>query len=110
MLLFAFASSTWMMFAFLVPFAMGGICTPNLQSYLASRVGDDQQGELQGGLTAIQSLTTVFGPLLMTGIFFYTTKESTPFYFPGSAFMLAALLVAGSFGIAYALLREKTAD
>lgn len=107
MLLFAFASASWMMFAFLIPFAMGGICTPNLQSYLATQVGDDQQGELQGGLTAIQSLTTIFGPLLMTGIFFYTTKEGTPFYFPGSAFTLAALLIAVSFGIAFTMLRKK---
>lgn len=107
MLLFAFASSTWMMFAFLVPFAVGGIATPNLQSYLASQVADNQQGELQGGLTSLQSLTTIFGPLMMTGIFFYTTKEGTPFYFPGSAFTLAALLVSVSFAIAYALLRKK---
>lgn len=107
MLLFAFASSTWMMFVFLIPYAIGGIATPNLQSYLASRVAVNQQGELQGGLTAIQSLTTIFGPLMMTGIFFYTTREGTPFYFPGSAFTLAAILIAFSFAIAYSMLRKK---
>lgn len=107
MLLFAFASATWMMFVFLVPYAVGGIATPNLQSYLANRVAENQQGELQGGLTAIQSLTTIFGPLMMTGIFFYTTKEGTPFYFPGSAFMLAAILISVSFAIAYRLLRNR---
>lgn len=107
MLLFAFASHSWMMFLFLVPYALGGIATPNLQSYLASRVAENQQGELQGGLTAIQSLTTIFGPLMMTGIFFYTTKDDTPFYFPGSAFALAAILIAISFGIAYSLLRKE---
>jgi DHA1 family tetracycline resistance protein-like MFS transporter len=106
MLLFAFATESWMMFAFLVPFAIGGICTPNLQSYLSGRVGEDQQGELQGGLTAIQSLTTIFGPLIMTSIFFYTTKAGTAFYFPGSAFLLAAVLVVGSFTIAYSLLKN----
>lgn len=108
MLLFAFASETWMMFVFLIPFCVGGIATPNLQSYLTSKVGTDQQGELQGGLTAIQSLTTIIGPLMMTGIFFFTTKEDTPFYFPGSAFALAALLILGSFTIAFSLLRRKT--
>lgn len=107
MLLFAFASSTWMMFAFLIPFCFGGIATPNLQSYLTSKVRTDQQGELQGGLTAIQSLTTIIGPLMMTGIFFFTTKEGTPFYFPGSAFALAAILALGSFTIAFSILRKK---
>ncbi len=105
MLLFAFASQSWMMFVFLIPFCVGGIATPNLQSYLASKVGINQQGELQGGLTAIQSLTTIIGPLMMTGVFFYTTKEGTPFYFPGSAFALAALLILGSFTIAFSILR-----
>lgn len=108
MLLFAFASETWMMFVFLIPFCVGGIATPNLQSYLTSKVGTNQQGELQGGLTAIQSLTTIVGPIMMTGIFFFTTKEGTPFYFPGSAFALAALLIFGSFTIAFSLLRKRS--
>ena len=107
MFLFAFASSTWMMFLFLIPYCLGGICGPNLQSYLVGQVPANQQGELQGGLTAIQSLTTIFGPLIMTGIFFYTTKEGTPYYFPGSAFILAAILMAISFVIAYFVLQKQ---
>ncbi|MEM9930559.1 MAG: TCR/Tet family MFS transporter [Bacteroidota bacterium] len=110
MFLFSFASETWMMFVFTIPYCLGGICTPNLQSYLASQVAVNEQGELQGGLTAIQSLTTIFGPVLMTGIFFFTTKEGTPLYFPGSAFMLAAALIAGSFLIAYRLLRKSVVN
>ncbi len=105
MLLFAFASTTWMMFIFLIPYCFGGICGPNLQSYLVSQVSAKEQGELQGGLTSIQSLTTIFGPLMMTGIFFATTKEGTSFYFPGSAFLLAAILMGLSFLITFWLLR-----
>lgn len=107
MFLFAFASTSWMMFVFLIPYCAGGICGPNLQSYLVSQVSAKEQGELQGGLTSIQSLTTIIGPLLMTGIFFYTTKEDTPFYFPGSAFLLAALLMGMSFLITFWLLRRR---
>ncbi len=107
MLLFAFASASWMMFVFLIPYCLGGICGPVLQSYLVSQVGVNEQGELQGGLTAIQSLTTVFGPLIMTGIFFYTTKDGTPLYFPGSAFFLGALFMGGSFLITFLILRRK---
>lgn len=107
MFLFAFASTTWMMFVFLIPYCFGGICGPNLQSYLVSQVSPKEQGELQGGLTSIQSLTTIIGPLIMTGIFFYTTKTDTPFYFPGSAFLLAAFLMGLSFLITFWLLRGK---
>lgn len=105
MLLFATATQSWMMFVFLIPFCFGSICTPNLQAYLSSRVGEDEQGELQGGITSIQSLTTIIGPIMMTSIFFFTTKADTPFYFPGSPFALAAILIAGSFAIAYGVLK-----
>ncbi len=108
MFLFAFASSTLMLFVFLIPYCLGGICGPNLQSYLVGQVPANQQGELQGGLTSIQSITTIFGPLMMTGIFFYTTKEGTPFYFPGSAFILGGILMGISFLIAYFVLSKQT--
>lgn len=107
MLLFAFATVSWMMFVFMIPFCFGSICTPSLQAYLAGRVKDDEQGELQGGLTSISSLTTIFGPLLMTGIFFLTTQEDAPVYFPGSAFVLAFGLIVVAFGLAYSLLRRR---
>ena len=93
MLLFAFASQTWMMFVFIIPYCLGGVAAPLLQSYLTSQVAPDQQGELQGGLTALQSVTTIIGPVVMTSLFAYTTAEGTPFYFPGSAFLLAAMLM-----------------
>jgi DHA1 family tetracycline resistance protein-like MFS transporter len=107
MVLFAFASSTWMMFVFLIPYCLGGLCGPVLQSYIVGQVPANQQGELQGGLTSIQSITTILGPLIMTNIFYFTTKENTPFYFPGSAFLLAAILFAISLLISFASLRQK---
>ena len=107
MLLFAFASASWMMFAFLVPYCLGGISGPVLQSYVVSQVAANEQGELQGGLTAIQSITTILGPLIMTGIFFYTTKENTPFYFPGSAFLLASVLMTIGLIISNISLKSK---
>ena len=94
MLLFAFASETWMMFVFIIPYCLGGVASPILQAYLTDQVKADQQGELQGGLTALQSVTTIIGPVLMTSLFAYTTAIDTPFYFPGSAFFLAAILMA----------------
>ncbi|MEM1122579.1 MAG: TCR/Tet family MFS transporter [Bacteroidota bacterium] len=101
MFCFAFASASWMMFLFIVPYCLGSICGPLLQSYLVEQVAKNEQGELQGGLTSIQSLTTIFGPIIMTSIFFFTTKEDTPVYFPGSAFLLAAVLMGAGLLITY---------
>jgi DHA1 family tetracycline resistance protein-like MFS transporter len=92
MLLFGFASSGWMMFAILVPYCLGGIAGPALQGIMSNQVPANEQGELQGGLTSLMSLTYVVGPLIMNSIFAYFTLPSAPVYFPGAPFMLATLL------------------
>ncbi|HEX8315027.1 MAG TPA: TCR/Tet family MFS transporter [Flavisolibacter sp.] len=110
MLLFAFASQSWMMFVFLVPYCLGGICGPALQSIMAGHVPNNQQGELQGSLTGLMSLTTIFGPPVMANIFGYFTGKSAPTYFPGAPFLLGAALMLGSAIIAYFALRGKTGE
>lgn len=107
MFLFAFASDTWMMFAFLIPYCFGGIAMPNLQSYMVGKVQANQQGELQGGLTSLMSLTTIFGPLLMTSTFYIFTTGRAPFVFPGAAFFLGGICMALSFFIAWSVLKQK---
>jgi DHA1 family tetracycline resistance protein-like MFS transporter len=105
--LFEFASQTWMMFAFLVPYCLGGIAGPALQAILAGHVPPNEQGELQGALTSLMSLTSIFGPLIMNNLFYYFTKTNAPVYFPGAAFLLGGVLMTGSAIIAYYVLRNE---
>lgn len=107
MFLFAFGTATWMMFVFLIPYCLGGIAMPNLQSYMVGKVPADEQGELQGGLTSLVSVTTIIGPLLMTSTFYYFTSEGAPFQFAGSAFFLGGIFMLLSFFIALYLLVSK---
>ncbi len=93
MLLFAFASKSWMMFVFLIPYSLGGLSSPTLQAFISNKVSDKEQGELQGSLSSLTSISTIFGPLIMTQLFFFSTKDNTSFYFPGAPFILSALLV-----------------
>ena len=90
--LFAFATQSWMMFAFMVPFSLGGIAGPALQGIISNQVPANEQGELQGALTSLISLTSIVGPLLMTGLFAYFTSESAPIQFPGAPFLMGAVL------------------
>ena len=109
LLLFAFATQTWMMFAFLVPYCLGGIAGPALQAIMAGHVPPNEQGELQGALTSMMSVTTIVGPLMMTNLFSYFTHSNAPFYFPGAPFFLGAVLMAASAVMAWITLRgEKT--
>jgi len=96
MILFGFASQSWMMFAFLVPYALGGVAGPALQGIMSAQVPPNAQGELQGGLTGLVSLTSFFGPLLMGNLIHYFTKKDAPIYFPGAPFIMGAILCLAS--------------
>ena len=104
---FAFASETWMMFAFLVPYCLGGIAGPALQSILAGHVPPNEQGELQGALTSLMSLTTIIGPPIMNNLFSYFTSPKAPIHFPGAFFLLGALLMLASVWVAWIFLRHE---
>jgi DHA1 family tetracycline resistance protein-like MFS transporter len=91
-MLFAFANQSWMMFAFIIPYALGGIAGPSLQGIISGQVPANQQGELQGALTSLISLTSIVGPPLMTNLFAFFTGRSAPLYFPGAPFLMGAVL------------------
>ena len=93
LILFGLAWKDWMMFAFLVPYCLGGIAGPALQGIISKQVPDNEQGELQGALTSLMSLTAIAGPLIMNNLFAYSTAKESLFYLPGATFYLAALLI-----------------
>jgi DHA1 family tetracycline resistance protein-like MFS transporter len=107
LVLFGLASQSWMMFAFLIPYCLGGISGPGLQAIISGSVPANEQGELQGSLTSIISITSIIGPLVMSNLFAFFTGPIAPFYFPGAPFMLAALLMLLSCLFAYKALRTK---
>ena len=90
-LLFSFATQEWMMYAFTVVYCLGGICGPALQGLISTGVPANEQGEIQGTVTAVMSLTSIISPLMMTQIFsYFTASKTSGHYFPGAAFMIAA--------------------
>ena len=107
LILFAFATQGWMMFAFLIPYCLGGIAGPSLQATLAQHVRPSQQGELQGALTSLMSLTTIIGPLMMNNLFTFFTGKNAPFHFPGISFLLAAMFMLLSVFIAWKVLSRE---
>jgi len=107
LVLFGLASQSWMMFLFLIPYCLGGISGPGLQAIISGSVPANEQGELQGSLTSIISITSIVGPLVMSNLFAFFTGPIKPFYFPGAPFMLAAVLMLLSCFFAYKALRTK---
>jgi len=91
-ILFSIATQGWMMYAFMIPFGLGGIAGPALQSLITKQVAPNEQGELQGGITSLQSLTTIIGPLVASNLFSYYSDGKDHFQFPGAAFFMAGIL------------------
>ena len=107
LMLFAFATQGWMMFFILIPYCLGGICGPALQSIISGHVATNQQGELQGALTSLMSITAIIGPLLMNGSFAFFTSSRAPFIFPGIHFLIGAVCMLCSVFIAYKILSKR---
>lgn len=107
LMLFAFTNEGWLMFIFLVPYSLGGICGPALQSIISKNVPSNEQGELQGALTSLVSATSIVGPPVMTNLFYYFTHDKAPFKFSGAPFFLASILMSVSAIIIYFAFRRK---
>jgi DHA1 family tetracycline resistance protein-like MFS transporter len=91
-LLFGLASEGWMMFVFLIPYCLGGIAGPALQGIMSGQVAPNQQGQLQGALTSLISLTSIVGPLFMGWLFHMFSKHGSSNYFPGAPMIAGAVL------------------
>ena len=107
LLMMGLATQGWMIYAIMLPYALGGLAGPALQGIMTSQVGADAQGELQGGITSLQSLTNIVGPLIMLSIFYEFTDPEAATYFPGAPFMLGTVLATISLFIAIKSLRGK---
>ncbi len=89
-LLYALVTKSWMLYAATSLLLFTSIVMPSLQSMITKGTPTEEQGELQGTLMSITSLTSIIGPLLYTELFtFFTQKDHYPL--PGAPYMAAAL-------------------
>ena len=95
-LTFAFAGASWVMILGIFIGAATGFAFPAMQQMMSSRINADAQGELQGAIASIVSLTSIFGPVVMTSVF-KTFADGEGVYFPGAPFILAAILSGSGF-------------
>jgi MFS transporter, DHA1 family, tetracycline resistance protein len=107
MFLFATASQSWMMFAFLIPYCLGGVAGPAMQAVISSQVPANEQGEIQGTLSSLMSASSIVGPPMMSTVFYYFTHKEAPFQFAGAPFVLGGILMFLSTIIAYFSFRNK---
>jgi DHA1 family tetracycline resistance protein-like MFS transporter len=91
---YAAATQGWMVFVIIPIGALAGVLGPAMNQIMTARTPRNAQGELQGAIASVQSLSNIFAPLAMTQTFHYFTSVNAPVYFPGAAFALASVFCA----------------
>jgi DHA1 family tetracycline resistance protein-like MFS transporter len=73
--------------------SLWGVSGAAIQSLMTKQVAPDQQGQLQGANSSVQSISQLLGPFLFTLTFAYFIGAQAPMKLPGAPFFLASALV-----------------
>ena len=86
--------------AAMLPNALWGLAMPTLQSLMTRRVGEDEQGQLQGANMSVASIAGVMSPLFFGWVYSLSVGTDAILPMPGLSFYLAAvsLLLAALIG------------
>lgn len=88
---YATATEGWMMFALLATWAFGALVSPVTNAHMSQRIAADAQGELQGAVASLYSLSSIVGPPVMSQLFGRFSSADAPIHLPGAAFLAAAI-------------------
>jgi len=101
---FAAAPNQWLMVAMIIPFSLIGLVSPALKAIISRTLPANQQGEMQGAITSVMSLTMIVAPLVMTRTFNLFTGDDAITYLPSAPYWLAAGLSVLTLGIVVGVL------
>ena len=89
---YGLATHGWMIFPVMLLWLPAALVFPVLNAMMSHRVPPDAQGELQGGISSLQSLSAILGPVSMAQVFGYFTAAGAPIHLPGAPFFAAAAI------------------
>jgi len=87
--------------------SLWGVAGAATQALTTRLVSPEQQGQLQGATSSVQSVSQLVGPFLFTLTFAYFIGAQAPLILPGAPFLLAAALLLLSMLIAARTLAGK---
>ncbi|WP_413558648.1 TCR/Tet family MFS transporter [Bdellovibrio sp. HCB209] len=89
---YAFSNYGWLMYVIMAVTCLAGVVGPAAMSLVSRDTPPQEQGELQGTLISIASLTSIIGPLIYTDVFARATAEHADFKFAGAPYFLAGVV------------------
>jgi len=107
--IYAFAGSGGLFLLGIPVSAVWGLSSPATQALITRQVGADVQGRIQGALMSLISLAGIIGPAIFAGSFGLFISDRAPIHLPGAPFLIAALLLASGWLIAWRYARTPVA-
>lgn len=89
---YALVPQGWMMYVVSLSTAVFALTFPSMNALASRQIPANAQGELQGAVASLYSLSSILGPPLMTQVFGHFSRPGAAVHFPGAAFVTAALL------------------
>ena len=80
----------------MLPNALWGLAMPTIQALMTRRVGEDEQGQLQGANNSVASIAGIASPLFFGWVYAVSVGEGAWVPHPGLAFFMAALVLAAA--------------
>jgi DHA1 family tetracycline resistance protein-like MFS transporter len=96
---YALAWEGWMVFVVIFIACLESMTDPALRSISAAGVSPSVQGELQGTLNSLSSITSIAGPFLFSYLFSTFTEPGAPMQFPGAPYAAAAAMTLAGLAV-----------
>lgn len=106
MLGYGLAPDAWMLYVALVIGSFGGLGERAAQAMVSRRIPPNEQGTVQGALTALASIAYVLGPLIGARTFGWFIQPSAPVFLPGAPFLVGAGFIVLALGCTVVAVRR----
>lgn len=90
-LMFGSITEGWMSYPVILFFSISAVAYPSLQSIISKSVEPSRQGELQGSMISLASMSAILAPFFFSRIFVEFSDRSKT-YVPGAAYYAASLI------------------
>ncbi len=106
---YGLAPSLLVVIIFFVIHGPEGFVHPMLSAIMSKAVPENAQGELQGGISSIMSVSMLLGTVFFAQAFGYFMQPTAPIVSPDMAFFIAAALLAGTL-LLFIAVRQRQAQ
>lgn len=89
--------------------AFWGLYGPSAQGLMTRRVGPSEQGQLQGALSSVVTITGIVGPALFSLTFAAVIGSRRDWHLPGAPFLLASALLVVAIALVWRITRPENA-